>query len=114
VNARRCRRLALAVVTTLVLVPASAYAQLAPGSAIRYQGRLTDGGAPATGSHDLRFTLFDATIDSAGDVGKYTSITIGADGLGLISYFDSTNGELKVARCVNAFCSPALFAVRRR
>lgn len=35
-------------------------AQVALGSAISYQGRLTDAGAPASGSYDLRFTLFDA------------------------------------------------------
>ena len=28
------------------------------------------------------------TLDSSGYVGYYTSITTGADGLGLISYFD--------------------------
>ncbi|PZC45289.1 MAG: hypothetical protein C1O27_002468 [Chloroflexi bacterium] len=33
-------------------------------------------------------------------------ITIGADGLGLISYWDLTNADLKVAHCENAFCSP--------
>jgi N-acetylneuraminic acid mutarotase len=30
------------------------------GNAIGYQGRLIDGGAPANGSYDLRFALFDA------------------------------------------------------
>ena len=44
-------------------------------------------------------------IDTVGDVGYYTSVTIGADGLGLISYYDSTEGDLKVAHCENAFCS---------
>jgi hypothetical protein len=43
-------------------------------------------------------------IDSAGDVGWYTSITIGTDGLPAISYFDGTNGGLKVAKCANPFC----------
>ncbi len=46
-----------------------------------------------------------ATVDSAGDVGRYTSITISADGLGLISYYDNTNGDLKVMHCGNAACS---------
>ena len=35
-----------------------------------------------------------------------TSITIGADGLGLISYYDVTNGDLKVAHCSNVFGTP--------
>ncbi len=45
------------------------------------------------------------TVDSAGDVGTYTSITIGADGLGLISYHDFTNLDLKVLHCGNAACN---------
>ena len=32
-----------------------------------------------------------ATLDTAGDVGRHSSIAIGADGLGLISYYDATN-----------------------
>jgi hypothetical protein len=46
------------------------------------------------------------TLDSDGDVGKYSSVTIGSDGLGLISYYDATNGNLKVAHCDNFFCTP--------
>jgi hypothetical protein len=37
-----------------------------------------------------------------------TSVTIGADGLGLISYYDVTNGDLKVAHCSDAACSSAI------
>ena len=52
------------------------------------------------------------TLDSAGDVGYYTSIAIGSDGQGqssdpLISYYDNTNGDLKVAHCNDAACSSA-------
>ena len=51
------------------------------------------------------------TLDSEGFGGRDTSITIGADGLGLISYFDifswdNRTGGLKVAHCDNTFCSP--------
>jgi hypothetical protein len=30
------------------------------------------------------------TLDSAGDVGRYTSVIVGTDGFGLISYYDDT------------------------
>lgn len=45
------------------------------------------------------------TIDSAGDVGWYPSIAIGANGFPTISYFDDTNLNHKVAVCGNAACS---------
>ena len=45
------------------------------------------------------------TVDSAGTVGWFTSITRGADGLPVISYYDYSNGDLKVAKCGNAACS---------
>ena len=46
-------------------------------------------------------------LDSIGSVGRYTSITIGADGLGLISYQDLTTQDLKVAHCSDAECTSA-------
>ena len=45
-------------------------------------------------------------VDSVGNLGQYTSITIGADGQPVISYYDAGNGDMKVAKCGNAFCSP--------
>jgi len=45
------------------------------------------------------------TIDSLGDVGRHASITTGADGLGLISYYDDTSGALKVVHCADNACS---------
>jgi preprotein translocase subunit Sec61beta len=48
---------------------------------------------------------FSSTVDTAGMVGQHSSITIGADGLGLISYWDSANTNLKVLHCGNAACS---------
>lgn len=47
------------------------------------------------------------TLDSDGNVGEGTSITIGADGFPLISYYDTTNGDLKLARCIDSVCSSA-------
>jgi hypothetical protein len=50
------------------------------------------------------------TLDSAGEVGQDTSVTIGADGLVLISYYDSTNANLKVAHAPtsSAFLTTAI------
>lgn len=47
-----------------------------------------------------------STLDSLGHVGEYSSITIGSDGLPLISYFDSDNLDLKSAHCSNELCLP--------
>ncbi|HSF66168.1 MAG TPA: hypothetical protein VLA67_01950, partial [Nitrospiraceae bacterium] len=44
---------------------------------------------------------------SENNVGQFTSVTIGTDGLGLISYYDETNGDLKVAHCSNVTCTSA-------
>ena len=46
------------------------------------------------------------TLDGSGNVGQYSSVTIGTDGLALISYYDATNGDLKVAHCSDLFCVP--------
>jgi hypothetical protein len=45
-------------------------------------------------------------VDSQGanSVGAYTSIAIGLDGLPIISYYDQTNGDLKVAHCGDVYC----------
>jgi len=52
------------------------------------------------------FTI--ATVDASGKVGdSQTSITVGTDGFGLISYYDGTGGDLDVAHCSNLACSAA-------
>jgi len=52
-----------------------------------------------------------ATLDAAGvgigHDGEDTSAIIGADGLGLLSYFDETNTDLRVAHCNDVACSGA-------
>jgi hypothetical protein len=45
------------------------------------------------------------TLDSTGSVGFYSAITIGIDGNPVISYYDDTNGDLKVAACNNPTCT---------
>jgi hypothetical protein len=46
-------------------------------------------------------------LDTVGNVGEYTSITIGGDGLPIISYLDFSNFDLKVAHCGNIACTTA-------
>jgi hypothetical protein len=44
-------------------------------------------------------------LASAGDVGQYTSLTIGSSGLGLMSYYDASVQDLKIAYCVDIACT---------
>jgi hypothetical protein len=51
-----------------------------------------------------------STLDSAGNVGSSSALVIGADGLGLISYHDFSNHDLKVAHCDDTLCTSATLA----
>ncbi len=55
---------------------------------------------------NLSCSALSATVvvDSAGVVGVDTSITVGVDGLPILSYQDVSNGDLKVAKCANPYC----------
>jgi len=44
-------------------------------------------------------------VDSSGDVGSYSSIAIGTDGNPVISYYDATNDDLRLARCNDPACT---------
>ena len=53
-------------------------------------------------------TFATATADASGKVGdSQTSVTVGTDGLGLISYYEGASGDLDVAHCSNVACSSA-------
>jgi len=45
------------------------------------------------------------TLDSTGNVGSYSSIAIGSDGYPAISYYDSTNYDLKFYKCDDHNCT---------
>jgi hypothetical protein len=64
--------------------------------------------------NDVNCTASTVTLLDAGTgirPGRYTSITIGNDGLGLISYYEPSNGDLKVAHCSNTACTAATLSV---
>lgn len=50
-------------------------------------------------------TITTSDDDSASAVGNYSSITIGNDGLPIISYYDTTNGNLKTHWCALVTCA---------
>jgi hypothetical protein len=64
-------------------------------------------GAGANEAGLERAGLALTTLDGLGNIGQYTSVTVGADGLGLISYHDTANGALKIAHCSDFSCVPA-------
>jgi hypothetical protein len=69
---------------------------------------LTNGNLKLAQCNNFSCTTADIrTVDSAGNVGLYTSIAIGNDGMPVISFHDTTNGYLKVAHCNDVYCSSA-------
>ncbi len=69
------------------------------GNATHLTGTL----APTSALNQWRW--ISTTVDSnAGDVGANSSLKIGQDGLPVISYYDNTNGDLKVAQCQTVSC----------
>jgi len=71
--------IALVLLSTLNLQLSTVFAQ---GTAFLYQGRLSDGGSPANGKYDLRFTIYDAgTNGNAVSVILTNSATVVTNGL---------------------------------
>ena len=54
--------------------------------------------------------VFAMVEAGCGGVGEYTSVAVGSDGRGLISYQDTPNGVLKVAHCDDVACTSAVLS----
>ncbi|WP_457668974.1 hypothetical protein [Thiolapillus sp.] len=65
-----------------------------------------DGSLQCTGVHVLVPQRFDAvTVDSSANVGWHTSLALDTSGYPVISYYDGSNGDLKLAHCNDPNCS---------
>jgi hypothetical protein len=77
------------------------------GSAFTYQGRLSDHGAPANGSYDLRFVLYDAVSGGNQAGPTFTNLaTAVSNGIFTVSLdfgtvFDGNGRWLEVSVCTN-------------
>ncbi len=78
---------------------------------ISYNGDYSGtGGSNLKVAHCLNVYCTASTIinaDTGGHVGWRTSTAVGADGLGIVSYYDITNRDLKMVHCTNLACSAA-------
>jgi hypothetical protein len=101
----KANRSSLAVVLLLLvaLVPAvPSSAGPTPPAAAALPVPAAPAGPPAVATHAGEAVLADpvwvtTTVDSAGDVGRYTSLALDAFGLPHISYFAGTTGDLRYA-----------------
>ncbi|MBI4020688.1 MAG: hypothetical protein HY369_00425 [Candidatus Aenigmarchaeota archaeon] len=52
-------------------------------------------------------TTADVIDTVSANTGTYVSMTLAPDGSPLITYYDETLGQLRLTKCVDAFCAPA-------
>jgi hypothetical protein len=69
--------------------------------------------APRLGPGPGRQRDLTTVFGPAGDVGRSTPITIGVDGLPIISHYDRDASGLKVTHCSNVFCAVLPAALTR-
>lgn len=105
-----------ATITTIDDVSAGFRSSLTIGSdglaLISYSDRANNNLKVAHCSNVACTSVVKTTVNSTADqVGYDTSITIGVDGLGIISYYNTTKDDLEVLHCSNTLCTPH---VRRR
>jgi hypothetical protein len=92
----------------------------AQGTAFTYQGRLNDGGAPANGSYDLTFTLFNTNVTGAALAGILTnSATVVSNGLFTVTLdfsnrFDGTPRWLEIGVRTNGASGFTTLSPRQR
>jgi len=90
------------------------------GTAFTYQGRLADGGNPATGNYDLKFTLFDTNSGGAAVAGTLTNAATAVSNgcftvvLDFGSVFDGNERWLEIGVRTNAGGSFATLVPRQQ
>ncbi len=65
------------ILIVLLLLVSATLKLVAQGTAFNYQGRLNDGGAPATGAYDFRFAVYDAVTNGSAVSVSVTNAAVG-------------------------------------
>src|SRR6185369_2502874 len=110
----------LFLLTALLLASANSVV-LAQTTTFTYQGRLTDGGTPATGSYDLQFALFDSA-SSGGQIGSTQTVPSVAVSSGIFTValdfgagaFSGANRFLEISARLSGGGSFTLLAPRQQ